>query len=71
MSETKNDERGASGEVVRTPMGIRMEPHGRWATPYGWRSDAPWFCHFPDGGVAARVFSEADAVLWVVEGVLP
>lgn len=71
MGETENVEQGAIGEVVRTAMGIRMVPHGRWATPYGWRSDAPWCCHFPCGGVAARVFSEADAVRWVAEGVLP
>jgi len=72
MSESKNDERGASGAVVWTGISWRSTDanNKRSAISYGWHI-APDFTLCKDAHMVGHAYTEADAKRWVAEGVLP
>lgn len=72
MSETKNDERVASGAVVWTRLGWTAvdTSNNRSAVDYGWHIK-PDFVLTENGYTKGHAYTEADAKRWVAEGVLP
>lgn len=72
MSETKNDERGASGEVVWTGISWRSTDanNKRSAVSYDWHIEND-FVLTENGYTKGHAYTEADATRWVAEGVLP
>lgn len=72
MSETTNDERGASGAVVWTGISWRSTDanNKRSAVSYDWHIEND-FVLAENGYTKGHAYTEADAVRWVAEGVLP